>query len=154
MGKSADLLWTYVPGNDENLYSPCRGGNGKLVDRVLLFRLNLSGIVHEINECELSHLLQRLGVGDRLISLGKPSHEKPKKTFLSHNRKKFPGLFTGQHTYSDEIYLTHMISPYGHSCCFMPRGQNRIRWDPVNPVKMAWRTTAVRSLARKRRGKQ
>jgi len=131
MGKSANVVWEYATGNyNGGLYFRKRGDDGKIIDCIFVDRIFLARLIHEINECETYHLLISMGVGDVYLDLGKPSHRKPKRTVLRYLRKQFPDLLKGQYSLKEKIYLTHMISPYGFSACFMPRRKYRVCWPP------------------------
>lgn len=73
---------------------------------------SISRLIHEINECELSDLLSRLGVKDVILKVNK------------WMIKKYPFLFTERR----EVAVTHIISPFGSRYCLLDRKKNRVFW--------------------------
>ena len=111
---SAELEWIFCK------HSPsffCVHKSFPLSEAIYLNRINLSTIIHEINECELYHLLYEkfkeemkgvdvIRITPRII-------------------QNFPEEFEGINA---EILITHILSPYGTLNCLMPKKKYRARW--------------------------
>lgn len=98
--------------------------NGIYIEEIHLVRnVKLTAIIHEINECELTHLLEDKFAKDyngiEFIEITTKILRKIKERFGSEVIFKKKG---------DEVLITHMISPYGHDNCFMPRRKYRAIW--------------------------
>ena len=116
---SAEVEWSFIKGGP-CFYSVYRVVNGKKVEIHEIINLNeikLSKIIHEINECELYHLLYEkfkeemkgievIRITPRII-------------------QNFPEEFEGVNV---EILITHILSPYGTLNCLMPKKKFRARW--------------------------
>lgn len=97
---------------------------GELFHKILIGKPankpRLSAIIHEINECEVSNLLCSWGYDDS-------------SSFIVLTRDvimRNQWIFTkGSHiSVNDEIWVSHIISPYG--CCgsVIRRRHHRVRW--------------------------
>jgi len=149
-GKSAELEWLLLNEKEMGLYH--RGivkGNGEsnkfrkiaVVPRNLPSteeseEPRLSTLIHEINECEVFHILRRLDEGAAVLNLGKRSHRDRRQTLLHYLKKHFPTLVQKtQLLKTDKIGITHIISPYGDGMCFMPKRECHVRWSDKRKQK-------------------
>jgi len=143
-GKSTELEWLLLNKKGMGLYH--RGivkGNGEsnkfrkivVVPQSLPSKDDseeprLSTLIHEINECEVFHILRRLDEGAAVLNLGKRAHRDRRQTLLHYLKKQFPTLVKKtQLSKTDKIDVTHIISPYGDGMCFMPKRECRVRWS-------------------------
>ncbi len=112
MGRSAKASWE-IHNDDKScyfVYSKKMGYYFSLsADRVE----NLHSIVHEINECEVAFILQKLGIEEIDI------HDTKKMC------KQYPWLFRRPQR---NICFTHLVSPYGRGNCAMDRRKHRLKW--------------------------
>ena len=76
---------------------------------------SLSSIIHEINECEINDLLNRLCYHNSEIKI-------TEVMFKIINYKH------GHIEVGDKIPVSHLISPYGCCGCCMPRIRHKARW--------------------------
>jgi len=115
---SAELEWIFCKHSPSFfcVYKP-RYIHEQLTEAIYLNKINLSTIIHEINECELYHLLYEkfkeetkgvevIRITPRII-------------------QNFPEEFEGINV---EILITHILSPYGTLNCLMPKKKYRARW--------------------------
>ena len=114
MGRSAKANWQ-VHNGDKSCYFLDSKKMGSLFsmssDRVE----NLHSIVHEINECEVAFILEKLGIEDPEFGI----HITKKMC------KKYPWIFKNPQY---NICFTHLVSPYGRGNCALSRDKNRLRW--------------------------
>ena len=76
----------------------------------------LARIIHEINECEVYHLLRKMKC-DKSIKL------------TIKVVSKYQWLFGSSHlSVGDEVPVSHIMSPYGCCGCVMPRRRHRAKW--------------------------
>jgi uncharacterized protein YpbB len=113
----------YPSGNHDSYYFSGQLSDGTLVEEIHIGSERLSAIIHEINECELTHLLEDK-FGEEMQS--NVFFEVTKKT-LKQMKRNFKGekIFT---KIRDRVFITHLISPYGEGNCFMPRKKYRAIW--------------------------
>jgi hypothetical protein len=137
MGKSAEMHWIQCDGLPEKIGAMYSSSIIEWVGRkksrrikgFLMSSMSLSEIVHEINECEVVAILRKFGISNIRLKLGLPAHGRPKRTVLRQARRNFPDVFRGAAlTTKDEIYLSHILSPYGLACSLMPRRAYRLKW--------------------------
>lgn len=80
---------------------------------------SLSSLIHEINECELVHLLIK-------------KFNQPKQQTIKFDKKlrrkyrKFMNM--SRHGPIEESLVSHIMSPYGCCGCIFPNYKNRTRW--------------------------
>lgn len=98
--------------NDTTSYYFYHHKHGGLFSMNLKRVENLNSIIHEINECEVIYALINIDfTPDSVIHITKKMC------------KKYPWLFIRP---AKEIYITHIISPYGKGNCALPRRKNRV----------------------------
>ena len=113
MGISAEGIWRDAKTRPSGYFKWIDLDNGKLIHE---FRLryakkpSLGLIIHEINECEVYDILKRWKIENKFII---PLKEKT-IAFL--------------HNSTDEVRISHIISPYGLAGCVMPRCRFKARW--------------------------
>lgn len=114
MISSADVDW--MLDTEGNIcffwYHPKHGGIIALTPKRVE---SLDSIIHEINECETSRVLMKLGIKEKQLDI----HVTKKMV------KKYPWIFHHPQTH---IIITHIISPYGIGNCILSRDRNRCTW--------------------------
>ena len=85
----------------------------------------LTSIVHEINECEITHLLEEKFVeetkGITMITITRKLIKQTTKNFSEEIFDKVNGV-------NEKAFISHIISPYAKGNCFMPRRNYRVLW--------------------------
>ena len=113
LGVSAEGIWTdaktrpsgyfkWVDLDSEDVFHDFRLRHAK--------KPSLGLIIHEINECEVYDILKQWGIENKyIIPL------KDKTIVFLHNS-------------TDEVRISHIVSPYGLGGCAMPRYKFKARW--------------------------
>ena len=119
---SAEIPWWWTEGRTSFYYWGKK--NGGVIEEIhLASPLKLSAIIHEINECEIVNLLidkfadETKGITTITITT----------KIMIQIVKNFghPLIFNG---INEQVYVSHMISPYATGNCFMPRRKYRVFW--------------------------
>jgi hypothetical protein len=112
MGKSADVEWqTFIEGS----FFIYHRQFGCMIVLTPERTESLHTIIHEINECEVTFALMRIGFKEREMDV----HVTKKMC------KKYPWVFKHPQKH---IIVTHIISPYGVGNCILGRDKNRVVW--------------------------
>jgi len=112
---SAELEWIFCKYSPSFfcVYAPYES----LKEAIYLNKINLSIIIHEINECELYHLLYE--------KFAEEMKGKQTITITPKIMQTFPEEFEGVNV---KVLITHILSPYGTLNCLMPKKKYRARW--------------------------
>jgi len=124
MGNSADCRFQKATRGQSAFYYYHCTHCGEIDDPVISVEfidgnVSLSSFVHEINECELVHLLIK-------------KFNQPKQQTITLNkeiRRKYRGFMNfSRHGPHKKILISHIMSPYGCCGCIFPNYKNKIFW--------------------------
>lgn len=113
----------YPSGEADSYYFSGQMPDGTFVEEIHIGKPRLSAIIHEINECELTHLLEG--------ELGTEMEGKVYFDVTSNIMKTMQTRFKGETIFTkigDRVFITHLISPYGMDNGFMLRKKYRAIW--------------------------
>lgn len=98
--------------------------NGVTIEEIHIAKpYRLSAIIHEINECEISHLLTEEFADETEGIIKIKITEK-----VLYDAVMTFGLPLVFSAVDEKIFISHMISPYATGDCFMPRRKYRVFW--------------------------
>jgi len=97
--------------------------NGNVIEEIHLAKsFRLSSIIHEINECEIVHLLaEEFAEETNNIEKIKLTLKLVWRVNNRFKEKVFDGV-------GEREWISHLISPYACVNCFMPRRKYRVFW--------------------------
>lgn len=128
MGISAETKWVSIKG--EHGGAMIKITDKKVESVIGIPKPSLAIIVHEITELEITYLLLQWGFppGALEIELLAPSHTQKNKTILKMLQENFGGFNEHKIDKGDKILISHIISPYGHCLCLLPRSKVKPTW--------------------------
>ena len=131
MGNSSESkLWQSSKQGSSFCYEMCQHCNRIAVNQLILWcekgTVNLSAFIHEVNECEIVHLLAEM--------IPDYNHSKQIIKFDGKLREKYKNFMeTKRHAPEDPdknegVLVSHIMSPYGCCDCVYPNYKYRARW--------------------------
>jgi len=123
MGHSAKIKWR-ITDCYSSYYIYGESPIGKLNDDIYISNKHIKKLgifIHEINECELTHLFIKMGIEQVPENI---REYKINKKFIEKYQNKFPDVSFCR----GKIMITHMLSPYGRYNCIMDSNKNRVDW--------------------------
>lgn len=119
---SAEIPYFHAEGTTSFHFTGKR--NGTTIEEIHIAKpYRLAAIIHEINECEIFHLLAEQFV-DETEGLVKIAITE-KVLYNTVVTFGLPLVFSATDV---KIFISHMISPYATGDCFMPRRKYRVFW--------------------------
>jgi len=125
---TAEIPWFMVDGDVSYYHYPTKiFPDTEEIEAIYIGKrhFKLTSIVHEINECETTHLLEEEFMeetkGITRITITKKLLKRTNKNFSEEIFDKNNGI-------NEKAFISHIISPYAKGNCFMPRRNYRVLW--------------------------